>query len=262
VFLLSDVMAGPHPQFDDPAFKAALQRVWGGQTAPPQLRKRVEQAILKEKSSEQSVWRRWRGPLAGLAAAAVLAIGFGLSAVVVRQSSEKAVPAWFADAIVHQHDLCAALPAQGLAHGAVYDPGNRDDIRAIRSALSSRLGYPVMVYSPGKDWKLDGARICAVGNIPAAHLMFTRGDESLSIFSISAGALYNDRSVPDGTHYAQVDDDHGLAGFVYGGALHCVVGHNPHKSDTVELAAVKVVRDTMFASHPLSIAPDVGAVSK
>jgi hypothetical protein len=249
-------MSSSHPQFDDPALKSALQRVWGGDVASPQLRKRVENAILKEKWAEQSVWRRWRGPLVGLSAAAVVAIVFGLSAVMVNKTSERSVPTWFANALVNVHDEHATKHGPGTR----YDPNNRDDVRSVRSNFSARLGYPVMVYSPGKDWKADDARICAVANIPAAHLMFKRGSETLSIFSISAGALYNDRSVPDGTRYSQIDQDHAVAGFVYGGALHLVVGRNPDKSDAVELAAVTSVRDMMISSHPLSIAPDVGVM--
>jgi hypothetical protein len=254
-------MAFPQTQFDDPALKSALQRVWGGDAASPALRRRIEKSLDQQKWAEQSILRRWRAPLTGLAAAAVLAVVFSMSAVVATQNRDRTVPTWFADAVVAAHDRCVAEDLKNPeAHGRKIDFANRDEVRAVRSSLNRQIGYPVMVYSPGKDWKLDGARVCTVGNIPAAHLMFTRGKETLSIFSISAGALYNDRSVPDGVRYAQVDKGHGVAGFTYGGALHCVVGNSPEKSNKVELAAVTAVRDMMFASHPLSVAPDVGAV--
>jgi len=99
----------------------------------------------------------------------------------------------------------------------------------------------VLVAELGGDWQFQGATVSKISGVPAAHLLFKRGDETISIFSVSAGAFYMDNTRGDGTTYAQMDKGHPISGFVQGGAIHCLVGSS--KSGNISLKEVTALRD-------------------
>src|SRR5688572_14726812 len=87
-------MTPERTKFDDPRLRAAVRRAWAGETAPPELRRQVEELIAKETAAGQageptpdvvirrpalSFWRR-SVTLGSVAAAAVVIVGVGLIA--------------------------------------------------------------------------------------------------------------------------------------------------------------------------------------
>jgi hypothetical protein len=200
------------PQFDDPALKAALRRNLRNESAPPSLRSRVVSALNQhERFAYQTRFRIY-----SLATAAVLLIAVGIAYMIFFRSNDRPIPQFLASAMVSVNEQYAAHTLTP----DITDP----DLRAIREKLRAQVGHPVLVAMLGDGWKFEGADVCKVSSIPAAHLLFTRGNESISIFSISALAFY-DSDVPDGTGYAQMQNGEPISGFLYGGAVHCLVAH-------------------------------------
>src|SRR5437588_3730555 len=68
------------PQFDDPALKAAVCRVLGGEKAPESLRQRVAAQMAQRQMPEARAWRMRLLPreprILAAAAIALIAIGF------------------------------------------------------------------------------------------------------------------------------------------------------------------------------------------
>lgn len=203
------------PQFDDPALQSAVKRALGNETAPRQLRERVERALAGERARPVRLLR----PLAGVAAAAVLFIGFSVAYHMLWASREKPVAQWFAAAMVVSHDQCSALPDHHLIA-----PDAPNDLGAVRERLKSQLNHALLVTSLGDGWTFAGAGVCNIGSAPAAHMLFKRGDQTISIFSIPVANLAYSESVPDGTSYSQIEQSHPVSGFIQNGAVHCLVG--------------------------------------
>lgn len=247
--------------FDDPALKAALKRALGGETAPPGLRARVEKMLAAEAASplvrpkQRFDWRR--SPLVGLAAAAMIIVSTAFVLNYYRQaepSSLATLPNDLASEMTAAHD---AAMAQASHHNL---PVPKDDLDKIRQTLKDRLGHPVLVASLGADWKLEGASVTKVGERDAAQLVYSKGNESVSVISVSiAGRGY----VPsEGTDYMQTWEGHPLAGVVKGGAVHCVIGSKGTKlsenflarlRDKISglIASGKAVGDTCGGDAPL-----------
>jgi anti-sigma factor RsiW len=168
----------------------------------------------------------WRSnPLVGLAAAALILISAGFivnhywTAPPARVAT---LPNDLAGEMTAAHDAALAL----AAHHELDVP--REDLEKIRKTLKDRLGHPVLVASLGPDWKLEGARVAKIGDRNGAQLVYTRGDETVSVISVSIeGRAYY--APKDGTNYAQTWDGHPLAGVIKGGAVHCVIGSRDSK---------------------------------
>lgn len=222
------------PQFDDPVLRDVVRRAFAGETAPVSLRQRVVETLDTEQRAEQNPRRQWNR--LGLAAAAVLVIGVGLAYLVLLRNSEKPVPQWFAAAMVASHDQCAGRSDHHLLSGLT--PAN--DVRAAGARLWRDLGYPVLAAELGDGWTFAGAGICQVSGHNAAHLLYTRGQDSISVFSIPAAVLYAGDAT-DGTEYSQVEQGHPVSGFIQGGAVHCLVGRSA--SGSLTLQEVKRLRD-------------------
>jgi hypothetical protein len=233
--------------FDDTDLKAILKRTVGSETAPAGLRGRIEAAIAAQQRREQvrhkMTSHRWQKPIFGLAAAAVLLIGFGLTFTLLF-SKEKAAPQWFAQAMVKTHD---EYPG-----GTVLPPGvNGEDYPAISKYLSDQLGFPVLAEPLGDGWKFEGARQCVVGNTNAAQIFYRKGDQTVSLFSVPAGMLYYSDPAKEGMNYSQVESGHAISGFVRGKAIHCLVAHS--KTGTPDLKALTELREKLrAASQPPS----------
>ena len=235
-------MQQSNEQFDDPALKQAIRRAMSATEpsgAPPALRNRIEAMLRQEQALQDARLSHWRRPMMSmLAAAAVLAIGLGVAYYLLGRD-EKA-PQFFADAMVVAHDRCAGMTDHHLLQGIASDA----DLATIRQALHSKVGHPVLVTELGDGWKFAGAGVCEISNVPAAHMLFTRGDETVSIFSVSAGAFYmnsDSSGSSEGKTYAQIDQNHEISGFVQGGAIHCLVGYS--KSGKLSLSEITKLRE-------------------
>jgi hypothetical protein len=198
------------PQFDDPALRAALHRAMGSESAPSSLRRQVVARL----DHEDQVLRRWRKPLSAFAAAAVILIGFSVAYMMLWRTVEHPIPKFIASAMVSVHDQYAA----NKIHTTITDP----DLRNVRKLLESQVGHPVMIASLGDGWVFVGADVTTLSNITAAHALFKRGNQTVSIFSLPASALY-EGAVNDGVTYEQMEQDHPVSGVVYEGAVNCLV---------------------------------------
>jgi hypothetical protein len=211
-------MEARESQFDDPALKEALKRAFGHETAPAILRQRVTAAwAAEQRASALRARSAWHNPLSKLAVAAVLLIGFGVAYFILFRSTSVPIPSYFASSMLSAHDQCAGLGDHHLLQGVA-----GDDLAAVRQKLRQELGHPVLASSPGPDWTFAGAGICKVGDTPAAHLLYKRGDDTISIISINARAF--SYSTQDGMTYEDTVNDHPISGFVKGGAVHCLIG--------------------------------------
>jgi hypothetical protein len=239
-------MSKSGPQFDDapaddPQLRAALKHALGAQTAPAELRQRIAKALDSESGSATAVPGRKafrltvsRAILYGIAAVLLVAVG-----VKMWPSAEEPAPDWFAAAMATTHDRCAALPDHHLI------PEVKDDnLSDLRKVLSEKLGHSVLIAMLDDGWKFGGAGICNIGRFPASHLIFTRGEDTISIFSVTSTAFYRGYN-SEGKAYSQTESGHQIAGFVYKGAIHCVVESS--KSGNVTLKQAIKLRDKLRA---------------
>ena len=239
-------------EFDDPGFKAAVGRTLGREAAPPSLRAKVKALMAAEAagvtgaaatattgqtastSHEPALaaasrgGRRWLlidrkfWRTAAAAACVLLALGWmayqfndefgsGNPFVAGPTPTMTTVPASLVLEMVRTHDNCAKLPDHHKIPG--------DDPEKLRDKLAES-GVAASATHLGGDWKFKGAGICQVGQTRAAHLLFARADEFVSVFSLLAPE--NCGYGPDS--YTEMFEKHPVAGFRHGDALYCVVG--------------------------------------
>jgi hypothetical protein len=244
------------PQSEDTALKMAVRRALGKESAPPQLRSRIEALLATEQRKAETKARvSWRRPiLAMISAAAVLIIGLGVAYTLINQGNE--APQFFAAAMVKTHDESAASPDKLQIPGVPADAS----MATVRQELRKQLGHPVLVAELGDGWQFKGASVSQISGVPASELLFTKGDASVSVFSVSAGAFYMDNSRGDGTTYEQTEQNHPISGFVQGGAIHCLVGSS--KSGKLSVKELTKLRDKLRGQvsmvDPLFYASAVG----
>ena len=261
----TDVMTTPDPTFDDPQLKAAVNRVWGTETAPAYLRERVAalgigaarvpaaDVVMPGPLRRRAAWTwplRHPRPLYGLAAAAMMVIGFGIAYQLDRPSGSRFVspsytvsdpwpaappprtaptprattspvvlPAKVAEQLFETHARC-------VSHGDHdgFDDVSRADFDALRQRLERQLGYRVLA-GPVDDgrgrWEFRGGAVCTVGDVRAAHLVFVRNGQAVSVFTLP-------KSVCPDARGGEVAEDpnpaHPLAVYVRPNGVQCIVG--------------------------------------
>jgi hypothetical protein len=172
----------------------------------------------------------------------MVVVGFGLAAMLDRTRDRtglgaevtfaSTVPQPVAHDLLESHDRCTKY----LDHNA-YPDLTRDDFATMRQRLEKRLGFPVLAGNVeealGRNgWKFKGAAVCKVGDVDAAHLVFVRDGQAISIFSLPRGTCRS----PDGDPH-EVDDanpDHPIAVFVWSDGVHCVLGSSTDRSLSVD----------------------------
>jgi hypothetical protein len=259
---------GEH-EFDDPALRAAVRRAVGEESAPPSLRAKVafvmssaaaaEAASPDTSPSIAAPARRGgrvlinRTRLRNVAAAACVVIAFGFLAWQVRQEFFPAspyrgigtgpdiasIPAETVLDVLRAHDRCAKLADHHLI------PGGTPEV--VRDTLTRQGGVNAVATSLDAGWEFKGAGLCQVGNARAAHLLFVRRDEYVSIFSLAAP----DDCGHGGGCYRDTVENHPVAGFRRGSALYCIVGSGPNGSFTMsELdPIVRKVQESVVAGR-------------
>lgn len=250
--------------FDDPGLKAAVGRVWGGERCPDAVRARVL-AVASSVAGVPAPPRQdrdvrspvitamrprfWQQPWAGygLAAAATVLIGFGvayrldntpfgrdrvggLDGTAVTFAST--VPPAIAQGLRDSHDRCIKY----LSHSPSPDLTN-ETFSAIRERLERRLHFPVLAGSVeealGRDgWQFKGAAVCKVGDVDAAHLVFARRDQAISVFSLPPSSCH--RAGRETRECEDPNPDHPVAVFVWSDGVHCVVGSSADRSVSVD----------------------------
>lgn len=252
--------------FEDPVLKDAVKKAYANERASAELRRRV--AALASTAPDaaegpagpaparvpgRSLLLGRRNPLYGLAAAALLLLAIGLAVSQYLgwfsggqgNAADEGLPVAVIDAMTAAHEACAKLPDHHLL-----EIPRGDDMDAIRTAIREELGRPVLVAELGDGWVFKGAGVCKVGRYKAAHLLFARGQQRVSLFSLPAVSY---RVKGDG-NYELVASGHPIAGFAAPRGLYCLVGSDPTSAlTTAELAQVRDRirgRVTMFPEPP------------
>lgn len=214
-------------EHDDPALKSAIRRAIGGEAASPRLRARVE-ALMGNAPTTSAERARWRIGLAPqhrriAAAAAMVLFALGLMAYQIR---EEFFPTWgtqtpnvrvvefpvsFAASLTRTHDNCAKLADHHLIPG--------EDFAALREKLSKDQGFDVFAAALGDGWSFKGAGECQVESVRAAHLLFVKGDDVVSVFSMLSVEMCGGESYA----FEQTHDNHPIATVRNGGVTYSVV---------------------------------------
>jgi hypothetical protein len=261
--------------FDDPGLKAAVRRAWGSETAPEALRAKVNSLRSSRAAPSQVVappavigsirpsfwqqpWLRY-----GFAAAAMVLLGFGIAYKLDPNHSGRSsgisgtevtyastVPQPVARELLESHDRCSKY----ADHNA-YPDLSPDDFSTIRQRLEKRLGFPVLAGNVeealGRNgWKFKGAAVCKVGDVDAAHLVFVRAGQAISIFSLPR-SICNDTG-GDPRECEDANPDHPVAVFVWSDGVHCVVGSSTDRSLSVDQvrSVLEHLRPTLPAPPP------------
>ena len=262
--------------FDDPAFKGAVCRAWGTTRCPEALRGQVVAALAAARGADgaaaqpavigsirpdarpsfwQHPWLRY-----GLAAAATVMIGFGTAyrlddspfgrdRVGTTGGAEvtftSTVPQPIARGLLESHERCSKFED----HNA-YEDLSADNFAEIRRRLEERLQFPVLagdveeVLGRG-GWVCKGAAVCRVGDVEAAHLVFVRDGQAISIFSLPPWSC---RHAGRAHQCEDPNADHPVAVFVWSNGVHCVVGSSKDRS--LSVYQVRAVLDHLRPTLP------------
>ena len=264
--------------FDELAFKQMVRRAWGGDCCPHALRERV--AAVRAGAAEISEpvlsirpsgfqWQRWA---LAAAAAVVLAAGVPVLLHVVRMGKSSGgvpavatvtadpaasdaasvVPVSLAEDLVSTHERCSRRADH---HGLTVGDG---DDGAIAAAMRSQLSRAVLVARPvDQQWHFRGAAICRVGTAPCGHLVFAKGDDAISVFSLPASAAPKLR---DGDEISTVVQGHPIAGFAKDGAIFCLVASSPDTAVTaVDLRQMRDRMESAVTAPPTAAASNSDA---
>jgi hypothetical protein len=232
-------------EFHDPALRQALKRAVGGEMAPLPLASRIQSALANEADPAPRRTARPRPRIWSLAAAACLCL-FSVSLMGMQvwktftpreQLAIKSldVPTELAQNLVARHDTCGSQPDHHFLAGVAHD-----DLSAIRKSLARSLDQRVLVTKLPNGWVFRGANLCPVGQDRAAHLIFTRGNQTLSLFSLP-NADYPTSS--NDTPYESMAAGHPIAGFTHGNGFYCLVGSSP--DGMLTLNELKSLRDQL-----------------
>jgi hypothetical protein len=208
-------------QFEAPELKTAVKRLYGGERAPGGLRQRVE-SILRSEAVVEPRMRISRAVRWQWAAAAVIVVG--LAGLIWRVTEERRNPVGEKTlvAMVKTHDFCCT-PGRRHQHNDI--PQN--NFTAMGQMMAGKINEPVLATEIGDGWKFVGAAMCPVGGKPSAHLIYSRGGQWLSIFSIPASSC---DKVHNGAFGGERINDHMIVGFAHTGAVYCMVGTCPKKN--------------------------------
>jgi hypothetical protein len=226
--------ASPENDFDDPQLKDAVRRCWACDCAPENLQKQVARLLADSKEHPAGTDARSLGKMRWAVWPVALAAGLMLAAGLFHQFENRpasialppALPVALEHDLIHRHDLCSRLPD----HQHLKVPKNDDT--AITAALHTKLKRAVLVFHPrDPQWQFRGAAICPVGTTPAGHLVFVKGNEALSIFSLPKSLVPN---ATDGEQFAADVDQHCIVGFIKDGALFCAVSSGPFSIDQLK----------------------------
>jgi len=235
-------MSARPTEFDDPQLRSALRRAMSTQpaAAPPSLRLRVESLMTAaapamaaanandvSSGSLRGRWPAWAGesPRKTFAAGIAALIAVSLAGVQIwsafaptpraPEMPPAVFPASVAVEMTRTHDNCAKLPDHHLV------PTTNPAVAAEQ--LSKTEGGPVASITATDGWQFKGAGLCKVGEAQAAHLLFARGNEIVSVFSMPAPHSCGSGASPT---YHETVSGHAVGGFVFGGMVYAVVGAN------------------------------------
>jgi hypothetical protein len=168
-------------EFNDPVLKEAVRRCWACDCCPNELQKKIAQLCESRKSSgSMRAWVMWT---ASMAAGIFLVMGYLHHIQAQHQTTDNVIaaelPASLQTDLISRHDSCC----KKANHQHLKAPASDDT--AMAAEMHARLNRPVLVFRPQDgDWQFRGAAMCSVGTTPAGHLVFVKGSDALSIFSL------------------------------------------------------------------------------
>ena len=229
----------------DQALELIVRQAWGRDRCPEALRDRLTRQVRSHTQVQPNGWRfsgRSHGQWYRSAAATIgVAAGLGLSSrsprPVTLDGSAAQTPAPHLAATFNSTGAATDSPAHIVAalvrlHDRYPPAGRRDGLDVddrvdVSLALLTRPRLPrstLLVHPTGGGWAFRGATVreCGAGRI--GHLIFIRGDLTLSIFSLppSVAASRVQRAAD-----AAAVDDHAIAVFTRNGATYCLVASGP-----------------------------------
>jgi hypothetical protein len=246
--------------FDDPRMKAAVRRVWAGESAPIDLRLRIERMLRDASPANQPLVEKpvhrprpthqpmrmprlvpGRWPGFAIAAAVLLTFGTGAWMLTNGDQTEKQVafPYTLVAGIVQTHDRLSQAPNEHFLPEKV-----AGDFTTIGSRLSTELRIPV-ISAPLDNWQFIGAsRVMVLGH-PSASLLYRHGKQTLSILSMPLTA-----STPSAydENYVVIMGSHEVAGFVKYSGLYCIVMDSP--ADGPNLDEARQLRNQLQREFP------------
>lgn len=132
-------------------------------------------------------------------------------------------PMTIAVSMVKAHDNCAKLSDHHLLEG--------NDFTALAAKLTQEQGVPVFAANLGDGWTFKGAGLCESDGKRAAHLIYVKGTQTISVFtSRSSKSGGKGRS----SYHRKTLQGHPIAGFVNQGAFYLVVGSSTDNSLTAQ----------------------------
>lgn len=231
-------------QFEDPVLQTAVKRLYAQERAPAALRERIA-ATMAGTAGETSMRldRRPSGWISlftqpyGLALAASLAVVAIAGAYMawLRPVSASDIGQTTLAAMVQTHDRCC----EHADHFMAGIP--KDGCRSAGEAIQRQLRETVLAANLVTDgWEYRGAGICPVGEVRSAHLVYARGEQRLSVFSLPASLC---SEAKEGNICVKEVNGHVIAGLVRTGGVYSMVGHCPKNS----LKAEEIV--SLFERH-------------
>jgi hypothetical protein len=154
-----------------------------------------------------------------------------------RQVVKAPVPTQIAQLLAADHDKAAA--AGTLAFDL---PRNPDE---LAKAIQSKLNLTPLVAPVGRGFTLQGAQIVDLGGTSAAHLFYTNGSQSISVYNLPASAM---PSYPCDVTLTGDDAPLPTAGFIHNDGAYVVVGSSSDHSLTA--ADVKAIRNALRPNIP------------
>ena len=243
-------------EFEAGAAAPAVFGTIGPDTAPPGVA--TPPVVAAPPRFWQQPWLRY-----GFAAAAMVLVGFGIAhrlddtpfgrddfaqtGTGGTDVTLASLPPPIRQGMLEKHERC-----QKFEHNAYPDlpAGN---FAAVRERLEKQLGFPVLAgdveEALGRNgWRFQGAAVCKVGGVNAAHLIFVRNRQAISLFSFPRDCC---KTAPTGGVREGEDSnaDHPVALFVWSDGVHCVVGSSTDRSLSVDQvrAVLEHLRPTLAA---------------
>jgi hypothetical protein len=231
--------------FSDPPLKLAVVQAWGPESAPYGLRARVQDVLRSHPP-----FIRQPLPASTLRQSLMWSLAAGIAIVLFVQIKSflptsppppppklTALPTSLYDNLVLTHDRCN-LQSPNHHKLAVA----QTDDAAIAKAMQKQLSQAVLMARPA-GWTFRGAAICSVGETPSGHLLFAKGPDVLSIFSLPDWSV---EGLTDGSHFETTNHGHAIVAFSRNDGLFCIVASGT--SSNITLSQLVDLRTTMEAA--------------
>ena len=232
--------------FEDASLKRVCRQTWSGEKCPlallAKLKDAAKQSALQTVQPVQSMRLvpMWYSGGFGIAAAAAVLLTVGVVARPFARPDSAQPPAFasldprITNSIIDMHDRCSHKVGPHVAANT-----SADKIMLTGHVLETKLGQPILAASlPEGGWNFRGGAICPVVDkaerkVPAAHLIYKSGDDSVSVFSMPRSTS------PCPKPYEGSYRGHPIAGFADANGAYCLVGSGSAAMTPQRIAAMR-----------------------